>query len=220
MCQTPQTLNAPWITFSMLNQVAFCARRAWWIHRADVFEDNVFTLEGRWIHRRVDLHVRRMQIHPQFLHVFIWSDAYRIYGYIDVLEESDGEYIPVEFKRGTPLRKDGHIRPWPNDAVQVIAQAIALEERLGLPVPYGYVYYAQIHRRVRVQRTPETEQQFLNALQQARAILSGVSVPDAQYTSRCRGCSLFPVCLPKATRKWQRIRSSGQMQKELNPIDF
>jgi CRISPR-associated exonuclease Cas4 len=47
---------------------------------------------------------------------------------------------PVEYKRGRPKRDD-------RDAVQLCAQAIALEEMLNVKIDSGFLYYGQLRRR-------------------------------------------------------------------------
>ena len=51
--------------------------------------------------------------------------------------------VPVEYKRGYP-------KPDDRDLVQLCAQAICLEEMLGIAVDMGYMYYWRPRRRQQV----------------------------------------------------------------------
>ncbi len=211
----------PWVPFSMLNHVAYCPRRAWWIHCADVFEENVFTLEGRWIHRHVDrFRAQVVRERARQSRVFLWSEVYRIYGFVDILEEADGLLRPIEMKRGGPRVLQGTQVPWPNDAVQVVAQLLALRERTGQAADVGYVFYSRARHRVEVPLSTENVRQFSVSLETARQILNRTLEPVAQYTFRCQYCSLYPVCLPQETLRWQRSPAGRFTARELNPLDF
>ena len=69
-------------------------------------------------------------------------------GYVFFGREGKYSVIPVEYKRGRPIDSDC------ND-LQLIAQAVCLEEMLCCSIPYGYMYYGQIRRRVKVEFTDE-----------------------------------------------------------------
>src|SRR5206468_4225676 len=74
------------------------------------------------------------------------SDRLRLAGVADVVEFRPGPAgrpdvpYPVEYKRGRRRR-------WDNDEVQLCAQALCLEEMLGVPVPAGAVYSVKSRRR-------------------------------------------------------------------------
>ena len=58
-----------------------------------------------------------------------------ISGVLDVIEEKSGEQYPVETKHGSaPHDDDGKPTVWENDAVQLCAQAMLMEEAFGKPV--------------------------------------------------------------------------------------
>ena len=53
----------------------------------------------------------------------------------DLVEEAKGERYPVETKHGSaPRDQDGRPTVWDNDAVQLCAQGMLLEESTGQPV--------------------------------------------------------------------------------------
>ena len=100
--------------------------------------------------------------------------------------------VPVEFKLGK--RKQ-----WRNDDVQLCAQALCLEEMFECRVETGAVFHADSKRRRDVVFTPELREQTTAAAEQLHALLASEVPPPAVYRNGCEECSLFDICLPKAT---------------------
>jgi CRISPR-associated exonuclease Cas4 len=113
-------------------------------------------------------------------------------------EEEDGAraparrvLVPVEYKHGQQGR-------WMNDQIQLCAQALCLEERTGLPVERGEIFYWRSRRRVEVHFAPELRAQTEAAVARASALLqAGQMPPPVEQRARCRDCSLEGICLPR-----------------------
>lgn len=97
---------------------------------------------------------------------------------------------PVEYKRGRIRREESF-------EVQLCAQAICLEEMLGIVVPEGAIFYGGERRRVRVEFSDSlrhlTEE---SALKIHEMVVSGVT-PPPEYGRKCRSCSLQEACMPQ-----------------------
>ena len=126
---------------SALNDLLFCARRCY-LHRVEgVWVENAHTLTGSLDHRRVhavkdgDLASGRTARGLRLV-----SHALRVQGVADLVEFPGGVPFPVEYKRGKR-------RKWDNDDVQLCAQALCLEEALGVAVPAGAVFHVLSKRR-------------------------------------------------------------------------
>lgn len=179
------------IPISALNQYAYCPRRCWYMHVAHEFMDNVHTIEGSLLHERADSReeTRRGDL-LQLRSVYLYSFRYGLIGKADLIEERPGEIYPVEFKKGR--RGD-----WGNDQIQLCAQALTLEEMLGREIPRGFIYYAATGRRQEVQFTPELRRETLETIAKVRELLQSGERPPAIYMPKCKGCSLYRVCLPR-----------------------
>jgi CRISPR-associated exonuclease Cas4 len=120
-------------------------------------------------------------------------------GIADLVEEQNGEIYPVEYKKGR--RGD-----WKNDQLQLCAQALCLEEMLNLtqPIKKGYIYYAATGRRKEVALTDELRTYTLKTIEATRKLLETQKRPDVAYGPRCRGCSLYPICLSREVQIIQR----------------
>ncbi len=118
------------IPISALNQYAYCPRRCFLIYAENEFADNLHTQSGTEEHERVDQlqHEIKNGVRIEFA-LPVWSDQYGLTGRCDVVEfHPDGHVFPVEYKHGK--RKQ-----WLNDDLQVAAQALCLEEMLGVSIP-------------------------------------------------------------------------------------
>ncbi len=125
--------------------------------------------------------------------------------------------LPVEFKLGKR-------RKWENDDAQLCAQALCLEEMFGLAIPRGAVFHADSKRRREVEFTAELRQRTESAIAGLHALLNPQpptldtqptpQVPPADYREACQECSLFEICLPKATGVDSRVgQLAGQLFK-------
>lgn len=184
----------PYIPISALNAYLYCPHRLYREHVLHEWADNAFTVDAAFLHRHVDEPGRRG---PQTTRIWVKSERLRLVGIVDVVEEA-GELVPVEYKRG----RGG---PWLNDAVQVCAQAMCLEEQTGRPVGHGYIWYARSRRRRRVAFDAVLRRRVEETVHAVRAVLAGEVVPPNAYGPRCDGCSLLPICLPVESAFLRRL---------------
>lgn len=189
-----------YIPIAALNQYAYCPHRCWRMFCLGDFVDNQYTVEGTALHDRVHTVGEGQREETwQIRAVWLKSEQYRLIGKSDLIEEQDGQWYPVEYKRG-------HRGEFDNDELQVCAQALCLEEMTGQPVTLGYLYYAQSHQRQPVEISAALRRQTLDTLAAVTHLLETGAMPPAVYSPRCKGCSLYSQCLPKATDKVARYR--------------
>jgi CRISPR-associated exonuclease Cas4 len=191
-----------YIAIAALNQFSYCPHRCWRMFCAGEFVENRYTIEGTGLHERV--HTVGEGHREEMLQVrAIWlkSERYRLIGKADLIEEIDGQWYPIEYKRGKRGEYD-------NDALQVCAQALCLEEMLGQPIALGYVYYAQTHQRQVVELSDVLRKETIATIQAVTILLETGRMPPAVYSQRCKGCSLYAQCMPKAADKVNQYRES------------
>ncbi|MBE0541561.1 MAG: CRISPR-associated protein Cas4 [Verrucomicrobia bacterium] len=116
--------------------------------------------------------------------------------------------VPVEFKLGKR-------RQWENDDAQLCAQALCLEEMFNVSISRGAVFHADSKRRREVEFTIELRQRTEAALQELHALLNDQRVPAAVFKPACEECSLYEICLPKATAAESR---AGRLARQLFQI--
>jgi CRISPR-associated exonuclease Cas4 len=185
------------IQLSAIQHYVFCPRQCALIHVEDTWRDNLYTVRGNILHGKVDTDtfetrgaaktVRGLRIH---------SFRLGLAGRCDVVEfrtGSDGqsEIIPVEFKAGRPKQDV-------SDEVQLCAQALCLEEMLGVSVRRGAFFYGKIRRRVQLEITEQLRKQTEEIIAAVHVFVSRKYVPQARYEKKCATCSLLDICQPKA----------------------
>lgn len=185
------------IFLSALNQYDYCPRRCYYIFVENIFTENEHTVEGTLQHARANSGETSTRDETlQLRSVYLYSRSLGICGQADVIEERAGEIYPVEHKKGR--RGD-----WRNDALQLCAQALCLEEMNGKSVARGYIYYAATGRRQEVEFSSELRQQTLDTIAAVRRLIGLGERPPNPYTPRCKGCSLYDICLPRETARLQ-----------------
>ncbi|TME56573.1 MAG: CRISPR-associated protein Cas4 [Chloroflexi bacterium] len=184
------------IPISALNTLEYCPRRFYYQFVQSDMVINEFVLEGTLLHRRVN-QVGTQTIGQdvmQTTRLYLYSEELRLSGFTDVIEEQGGLLIPVEYKHG----QQGE---WLNDAIQLCAQALCLEERRPgeAPIPYGYIFYAGSRRRVQVDFSAELRAKTRAAIELAFQVAALEKPPlplEPPLTARCPNCSLVSLCLP------------------------
>ncbi|MBP3956947.1 CRISPR-associated endonuclease Cas1 [Gemmata sp. G18] len=191
-----------------LNQVTYCPRLFYLQYVDAVMPVNEHVEGGLFDHRRVDAPELKNKTRTDrgtatSRGIALSSEALGVTGVLDVIEEKNGEQYPVETKHGSaPHDDDGKPTVWDNDAVQLCAQALLMEESTGKPVPRGYQFYAGTRERVPLEFTPELREQTRGAIARCRELTVLDAPPDPlppELRHRCFGCSLAPVCLPEET---------------------
>jgi len=198
------------IPVSALADFTFCERRAALHFIERVWEDNLFTAEGTILHERVDdesasetrgnLRIARS--------VWLRSLVLGLVGKADVvefhktelgevkLEGASGLWLPfpVEYKRG-------YLRPERSFEIQLCAQALCLEEMLGGNIPSGAIFYGKTRRRMDVVFDKTLRMETEDTAKKVHELIESGITPRAEYSKKCKLCSLLNICLPKANSK-------------------
>lgn len=113
---------------------------------------------------------------------------------------------PIEYKKGSA--RGGGL----NDSVQLCAQGLCLEERLGRELAGGYVFSFGTMHRTWIPFTRELRTQTEAVIVQAFALLRAGELPPplpAEQDRKCRACSLEPLCLPREVRALSASAAPG-----------
>lgn len=187
------------IQLSSLQHFMYCPRQCALIHIEQIWSENIFTAEGRIMHDKVDTANKESRGNVRIEYgVPMRSLRLGLIGKADVVEfHKHGEKwipFPVEYKRGKPKMDDC-------DKVQLCAQAICLEEMLNVEIQEGALFYGQTHHRhdVIFDKTLRTETE--EAAKKVHELIESGITPKAEYSKKCKQCSLLEMCLPKANRK-------------------
>ncbi len=201
---------------SALQHLLFCERQCALIHVEQLWEENRLTAEGRHLHQRAhegapETRGGSRTVRGLWLRSLHWgmvglSDVVEFEAPVGVsaaaslpsrlaagddVDWSGWTARPVEYKRGKPKQDD-------SDRVQVCAQALCLEEMLGIDVTEGALFYGQRKRRTVVAIDEPLREITTRAIQRLRQMIQDNETPLAVRAPKCDNCSLIHVCLPDA----------------------
>jgi CRISPR-associated exonuclease Cas4 len=188
------------IQLSALQHLVFCERQCALIHIEQLWTENLFTAEGRIMHDKVDTANRESRGNIRIEYgVPIRSLRLGLIGKADVVEfhrMDDGTWMPfpVEYKRGKPKMDDC-------DKVQLCAQAICLEEMLNIEIKRGALFYGQTRRREDVVFEEQLRLETEKAAEKVHSLIESGTSPKAEYSKKCKKCSLFELCMPRVSCK-------------------
>lgn len=184
-------MSETYIPLSQVNTYVFCPRRFYYESVEGHQMVNAHVEEGKIKHEHVHTEVKNRRKGDKTVsrRQYLASDTLGVAGYTDMVEEKDGVPYPVEFKKAG-------MGNWLNDQVQLCLQGMLLEEKTGISIPHGYIFYIGSKRRRKVPFDAELRETTRRYLEEARALLASRKIPKPVHDNRCNGCSMRPVCLP------------------------
>jgi CRISPR-associated exonuclease Cas4 len=192
------------IPISALQHFVVCPRQCALIHLESVWIEDQRTAAGRVEHERVDRSgaetrgaVRRaygVPLRSLRLGLAGRADAVEFHG----MPGGDTEQpFPVEHKHGRPKIGD-------EDRVQLCAQALCLEEMLGVSVPAGALFYGRTRRRAEIVFDEALRRRTETVAAEVRAMIDADVTPPPPAVAPCKSCSLLSACRPAAFQPRRR----------------
>ncbi len=184
------------LPMSALEHLAYCPRQCALIHVDGVWSENALTTAGRILHERADSTEATSRPEVQVARsVWLRSDRLGLRGVADVVEfhpSPDGRLrpFPVEYKRGRKAR-------WLGNEAQLCAQAMALEEMLGVAVPEGAIFHGASKRRTVVAIDARLRDETRRLSEALRVMVTTRAMPPPVRDARCDDCSLRAKCVPE-----------------------
>ena len=193
-----------YLSISGIQHFAFCKRQWALIHNENLWVENRLTAEGRTEHERAhnptivekrgdELVVRALQVRSDILGLIGECDA------VVFVKDKNGTSLfkreglwipmPVEYKHGTSKINNC-------DRLQVVAQAICLEEMYGCCVPHGAVFYRENNRRELFDISEDLREEIKRVVCEMHELKGRGYTPKDCAPEKCGRCSLKEVCLP------------------------
>lgn len=196
------------LPISALQHLLFCRRQCALIHVERVWAENRWTAEGRVLHQRAHAPTverrpgvrttRGMQLRSLELGLFGQADIIEFHG-----DGTSAQVVPIEYKRGQQKKGD-------EDRVQLCAQAICLEEMLGVRIPAGQIFYGTTRKRVDVPFDPRLRHLVRTSAAELHQMLRTGTTPPARREKKCDRCSLLHLCLPDVLDGHESARRYSQ----------
>lgn len=188
------------IMLSAMQHYIYCTRQCALIHIEQAWSENVFTAEGRIMHDKADSNKFESRGNVRIDYsVPLRSLRLGLIGKADVVEfhrrdDRAWQPFPVEYKRGKPKASNC-------DRVQLCAQAICLEEMLGVEIGAGALFYGQTRRREDVVFDEELRRETEDIARKVHDLIEAGITPRPEYCKKCDQCSLLEICMPKTCSK-------------------
>jgi CRISPR-associated exonuclease Cas4 len=194
-----------YLLISGIQHFVFCRRQWALIHIEQLWGENFFTIDGQIKHHKVENsnisesknHIRIIRSMP------VVSHELKIQGKCDVVElkpDFNGFYFskynkkysvyPIEYKRGKAKTDE-------SDIMQLLAQAMCLEEMLGLKIKEGACFYFETRRRERIIFTEDLRNRLTDIIREMNNYYNRRYTPKVKKTKKCKSCSLKNLCLPE-----------------------
>jgi CRISPR-associated exonuclease Cas4 len=217
------------LPLSALEHLVFCERQCALIHIEQLWDESAATVEGHHLHdsahdvgtdSRGDVRIARG--------LMLRSLRLGLSGKTDVVEfhlvpvgEAGGAKLggvdglwrpfPVEYKRGRRRQERSY-------EVQVCAQALCLEEMLGVTVSEGALFYGKTARRQAVVFDEGLRKETEKAAERLHELFRRRVTPKPVYVmNKCRQCSLVDVCLPKQAGSSRSVSAYLKRVTEVPP---
>ena len=194
-----------YLMISGIQHFKFCRRQWALIHIEQQWAENVHTVVGELMHKKVHdpyltekrkdvLITRALPVSSRTLGVSGECDVaefhkcdngIKLYGHRGLYQ-----VFPIEYKKGKPKISE-------EDILQLTAQAMCLEEMFSTVVAEGAIFYGETRRREAVAITEELRCQVREMFQEMHQYYERRYTPKVKWSKSCNGCSLKDICLPK-----------------------
>lgn len=211
-----------YLMISGIQHFKFCRRQWALIHIEQQWEENVHTVIGELMHKKVhDPYLREKRKDIIIVRALpVSSRQMGVSGECDVVEFhkcEDGIKLhghrglfavyPIEYKKGKPKLTE-------EDKLQLTAQALCLEEMFSTQIPEGAIFYGETRRRELVEITEELREEVRSMFREMHQYYERKYTPKVKYSKSCNACSLKDICLPKLGKSSSVKTYISQMLKE------
>lgn len=210
-----------YLMISGIQHFKFCRRQWALIHIEQQWEENVHTVMGELMHKRVhDPYITEKRKDVLVVRALpISSRALGISGECDVVEFhkcEDGiklhghrglySIYPIEYKKGKPKLTQ-------EDKLQLAAQAMCLEEMFSAEILEGAIFYGETRRWENVEIDETLRDEVRKMFQEMHQYYERKYTPKVKYSKSCNACSLKEICLPKLGKNISVKEYMDQMLK-------
>ncbi|MCU0078127.1 CRISPR-associated protein Cas4 [Extibacter muris] len=194
-----------YLMISGIQHFQFCRRQWALIHIEQQWEENVHTVVGELMHKKVhDPYLSEKRKDVMIARALpVYSREMGVSGECDVVEFQKAEdgvtlhghrgvyrIYPIEYKKGKPKSSE-------EDIIQLAAQCMCLEEMFSAVINEGAIFYGETRKRERVDITDDIRRKVRAMFQEMHLYFERGYTPKVKWSKKCNGCSLKDICLPK-----------------------
>lgn len=208
-----------YLMISGIQHFKFCRRQWALIHVEQQWAENEHTVIGELMHKKAHdpyltekrkdiLVVRALPVSSRSMGVsgecdivefHKCEDGVKLYGH-------RGTYslYPIEYKKGKPKESN-------EDELQLMAQAMCLEEMFSTKITEGAIFYGETRRRQPIVFTDELRDEVKKIFGEMHDYYDRNYTPKVKTSKGCVSCSLKDICMPK-------IDKSGLVKSYINKM--
>lgn len=208
-----------YLMISGIQHFKFCRRQWALIHVEQQWAENEHTVIGELMHKKAHdpyltekrkdiLVVRALPVSSRSMGVsgecdivefHKCEDGVKLYGH-------RGTYslYPIEYKKGKPKESN-------EDELQLMAQAMCLEEMFSTKITEGAIFYGETRRRQPIVFTDELRDEVKKIFGEMHDYYERNYTPKVKTSKGCVSCSLKDICMPK-------IDKSGSVESYINKM--
>ncbi len=129
---------------------------------------------------------------PNCMYSYLLKDSQlELIGICDKIEIIDGRYYPVSIKSSNPPLKG----VWDQDAIELVAHAILLEDEFETEVFVGFVDYEKIGDRRPVVMDVNLRKGLFDVIHEVKEITENKKLPDVRKNNKkCELCEYKSIC--------------------------
>ena len=129
---------------------------------------------------------------PTCMYSYLIRDvSLELVGNVDKIEIINGNYIPILLRQSNPPIKG----TWDSDAIEIVANAILIEQEFNTYVSAGFVDYLKLGERRVVIINQEQRKSFFRILTNINEILDKGAVPKVKTNlNKCENCEFLEIC--------------------------
>ena len=130
---------------------------------------------------------------PNCMYSYLLKDSsLELIGMCDKIEIIDGKYYPVTIKSSNPPLKG----VWDQDAIELVAYAILLEEEFDTEVFVGFVDYEKIGEKRPVVMDVNLRKGLFDVIREVKEITDNKRLPHVKMNEKkCRKCEYKEICM-------------------------
>ena len=130
---------------------------------------------------------------PNCMYSYLLNDPQlELIGMCDKIEIIDGKYYPIAIKSSNPPLKG----VWDQDAIELAANAILVEEEFDTEVFVGFIYYEKIADKRPVIMDVNLRKGLFEVIQEVKEITENKKLPNLKITlKKCKNCKYKEICI-------------------------
>jgi CRISPR-associated exonuclease Cas4 len=194
-----------YLMISGIQHFEYCKRQWALIHIEQQWEENVHTVVGELMHKKVhDPYLKEKRKDLIVARALpVCSRIMGVSGECDLVEFQkceegislhgySGVYsvFPVEYKKGKPKITE-------EDVLQLTAQAMCLEEMLSTQIPQGAIFYGETRHRELVDFSEDLKRKVREMFLEMHLYFERKHTPKVRRSKKCNHCSLQDICMPE-----------------------